>query len=182
MIHFKTDVTWVGWENHSNWQKLKTSYSNSTSRSNAHDRQHSPLICPMIGNKNDITTTWFYWCFCGTDITFPCVFTQQGVCSGNNKTKVAFPRVAGKTGRHSPLCRDGRFWLQSGSDCPKLVKSGAFSDQISVHWAPGRQMYWNLIWKIPGFVPFGANLTRFGAKPTIPANQYHVFLFSLQTW
>ena len=30
------------------------------------------------------------------------------------------------------------------------------------------QMYWNLIWKSPGFVPFGANLTHFGAKPTIP--------------
>ena len=33
---------------------------------------------------------------------------------------------------------------------------------------PGRQMHLNLIWKIPGFVPFGANLTQFGAKPTIP--------------
>ena len=31
-----------------------------------------------------------------------------------------------------------------------------------------RQMHWNLIWKSPGFVPFGANLTHFGAKPTIP--------------
>ena len=29
-------------------------------------------------------------------------------------------------------------------------------------------MYWNLIWKSPGFVSFGANLTNFGAKPTIP--------------
>ena len=25
-------------------------------------------------------------------------------------------------------------------------------------------MYWNLIWKSPGFVPFGANLTHFGSK------------------
>ena len=34
--------------------------------------------------------------------------------------------------------------------------------------APLRQMHWNLIWKSPGYVPFGANLTHFGAKPTIP--------------
>ena len=26
------------------------------------------------------------------------------------------------------------------------------------------KMYWNLIWKSPGFVPFGANLTHFGLK------------------
>ena len=32
------------------------------------------------------------------------------------------------------------------------------------------QIYWNLIWKGPGFVQFGvqSNLTHFGAKPTIP--------------
>ena len=29
-------------------------------------------------------------------------------------------------------------------------------------------MYWNLIWKSPGFVQFGTNLTHFEAKPTIP--------------
>ena len=29
-------------------------------------------------------------------------------------------------------------------------------------------MHWNLIWKSPGFVPFGAKLTHFVAKPTIP--------------
>ena len=28
-------------------------------------------------------------------------------------------------------------------------------------------MYWNLIWKSPGFVSFGANLIHFGAKPNI---------------
>ena len=38
---------------------------------------------------------------------------------------------------------------------PKWDKSGAFSDQISVHLAPPRQMHWNLIWKSPGLVPFG---------------------------
>ena len=32
-------------------------------------------------------------------------------------------------------------------------------------WA---KVYRNLIWKSPGFVPFGDNLTHFAAKPTIP--------------
>ena len=40
-------------------------------------------------------------------------------------------------------------------------KHGTFSDQIS------DKIYWNLIWKSPGFVPFRANLTHFGAKPDI---------------
>ena len=38
-------------------------------------------------------------------------------------------------------------------------------------------MYWNLIWKSPGFVPFGANLTHFGAKPTIPALEANKYQF-----
>ena len=33
--------------------------------------------------------------------------------------------------------------------------------------------FWNLIWKSPGFVSFGANLTHFWAKPTIPAHSPH---------
>ena len=37
-------------------------------------------------------------------------------------------------------------------------------------------MHWNLIWKIPGFVPFGANLTHFGAKPTIPEVNWYICL------
>ena len=52
--------------------------------------------------------------------------------------------------------RAGRFGSKLDQIGRKLDKSGAFSDQISVHLA------------LPGFVPFGANLTQFGAKPTIP--------------
>ena len=51
---------------------------------------------------------------------------------------------------------------------PNGTNPGGFSDQISVHLAPPRQMHWNLIWKPPGFVPFGANLTHFVAKPSTP--------------
>ena len=43
--------------------------------------------------------------------------------------------------------------------------------RICPMYSPMSQMYWNLICKSPGFVPFGANLTHFGAKPTIPG--YH---------
>ena len=46
------------------------------------------------------------------------------------------------------LFRDGRFGSKVGQIVPKWNKSGAFSDQISMHLA---------------------NLTDFGAKPTIPA-------------
>ena len=65
--------------------------------------------------------------------------------------------------------RDGKFGSKVGQIGPKCDKSMAFSVQISVHLAPPRQMHWNLILKSPGFVPFGANLTHFGAKPTISA-------------
>ena len=40
-------------------------------------------------------------------------------------------------------------------------------------WLRSSQIYWNLTWKSPGFVPFGANLTHFEAKPTIPDKHYH---------
>ena len=37
--------------------------------------------------------------------------------------------------------RDGRFGSKVGQIGPKWDKSGAFSDQISVHLAQGRQMH-----------------------------------------
>ena len=33
-------------------------------------------------------------------------------------------------------------------------------------------MYWNLIWKIPGCVPFGANLTILGSNPNLSSLQH----------
>jgi len=41
-----------------------------------------------------------------------------------------------------------------------------FADQISKHFGLVRQMYWNLIWKNPEFVPFGANVTQIWLKMT----------------
>ena len=83
--------------------------------------------------------------------------------------------------------RDARFGSKVGQMCPRWDKSGAFSDQISVHlarpiWGP------NLIWKSPGFVQFGANLPHFGAKPSIPSvHEYfspyiHRLLPTIVTW
>ena len=45
-----------------------------------------------------------------------------------------------------------------GQISPKWDKSGAFSDQISVHLARGA----------PDLSNLGSNLAHFGAKPTIP--------------
>ena len=42
-------------------------------------------------------------------------------------------------------------------------------------WA---KIYWNLIWKNPGFVPFGASLTQFVANPAIVVEQ----LYSNTSW
>ena len=47
----------------------------------------------------------------------------------------------------------------------------------SVHFGAPRLNVLNLIWKNPGFVPFGANLTHFGVKfvhpdPCLPLNNY----------
>ena len=39
------------------------------------------------------------------------------------------------------ITRDGRFGSKVGQIGPKWDKSGAFSDQISVHLAPLRQMH-----------------------------------------
>ena len=61
----------------------------------------------------------------------------------------------------SPRDRGCRFGSKVGQIGHKWYKSGAFSDQISVHLAH----------LSPGFEPFGANLTHFGAKPTIPATR-----------
>ena len=58
--------------------------------------------------------------------------------------------------------------MKVGQIGPKWDKSGTFSDQISVRFGARANMNWNLIWKIPGFVPFAANLANFWAKPDIP--------------
>ena len=55
---------------------------------------------------------------------------------------------------------------------PKWVRFAPNGTNPGLFQIP-RQMHWNLIWKSPGFVPFGANLTHFGVKPTIPAAWTH---------
>ena len=99
--------------------------------------------------------------------TCTCLYTRH------KQTRQPHPRVYSSTGQNTPQSRDGRFGSKVGQIGPKWDKSGAFSDQISVHLAQGRQMHWNQIWKSPGFVTFRANLTHFGAKPTIPASVDH---------
>ena len=50
---------------------------------------------------------------------------------------------------------------------PKWVRLAPNGTNPGLFQLP-RQMHLNLIWKSPGFVPFAANLTHYGAKPTIP--------------
>ena len=54
-----------------------------------------------------------------------------------------------------------------------MSKFGHKTGQIGPKWD---KMYWNLIWKSPGFVPFGANLTHFVPKSYY--SDFHVLLFS----
>ena len=51
------------------------------------------------------------------------------------------------------------------------------SDFSSLHLD---SLSWNLIWKSPVFVPFGANLAHFGAKPTIPVSWTGMSRFCLK--
>ena len=122
------------------------------------------------------------------DITIPCQWRDPVTVFPHSSplpsfyflhTKVYLVKKRSLVLRHSNtqtgVCiRDGRFGSKVGQIGPKWDKSGAFSDQISVHLAPRRQIHWNLIWKSPGFVPFGANLTHFGGKPTIPVRHLNL--------
>ena len=82
-----------------------------------------------------------------TDVYLPYVTWRGGESWGNQETTQLSQQGAG-------LTRDGRFGSKVGQIGPQMGQE--------------RQMHWNLIWKSPGFVPFGDNLTHFGAKPTIP--------------
>ena len=56
---------------------------------------------------------------------------------------------------------------QSGSDWQETGQIWDFSDQISVNFCSSNlqaKIFWNLIWKSPGFVQFRTNLTRFRPK------------------
>ena len=52
-------------------------------------------------------------------------------------------------------------WEQRGSDWPQM---GLFQIRFQYILARCAKMYWNLIWKNSGFVPFGAKLIRFWPK------------------
>ena len=47
---------------------------------------------------------------------------------------------------------------------PKSTNPGLFQIRFQHILARRAKMYWNLIWKSPGFVPFWANRTHFGLK------------------
>ena len=58
-------------------------------------------------------------------------------------------------------------WLQSGSNWTNVT------NPVSARRA---KMYWDIIWKIPGFIPFGTHLTHFRPKS---GNSMPAWLLSL---
>ena len=83
-----------------------------------------------------------------------------------------YHKVAGEVFKQAT---DGRFGSKECQIGPKLDKSGAFQFRFQCIWRPApNALKFNL--KKPGFVPFGANLTHFGAKPTIPETSSEMFV------
>ena len=63
------------------------------------------------------------------------------------------------------LYRRTQIWAQSGSDLPQMGQiRGFFQIRFSTFWRPAPKCTESDLKKIPGFVPFGANLTHFGPK------------------
>ena len=58
-----------------------------------------------------------------------------------------------------------QIWAQNRSDWPKM---GQIRDFFRSDFSLIEPNVLKTDLKSPGFVPFGANLTHFGAKPTIP--------------
>ena len=86
---------------------------------------------------------------------------------GDNLGLYIYPSLASRTllslpDSHNHGCHD---WLQSGSDRTKM---GQIRDFFWSDFSCEAPKFYT-VWKSPGFVPFMANLTHFGAKPTIPA-------------
>ena len=68
-----------------------------------------------------------------------------------------------------------QFWAQNGAKlAPYRTNSVLFQIRFQYILAHHDKMYWNLIWKSPGFDPFAANITQFGAKPTISGIHWSV--------
>ena len=66
------------------------------------------------------------------------------------------------------------FFLSDLDFDPNLVKF-SLDETNPACWA---KMYWNMIWKRPGIVPFGANLNHYGLKYDITANLYHIPIYN----
>ena len=65
---------------------------------------------------------------------------------------------------------------------PNETNPGLFQIRFKYFLANRAKKYWNLIWKSPGFVPFGANLTHFGPKCDISADALCWLWVTLLVW
>ena len=69
---------------------------------------------------------------------------------------------------------------------PNETLPGLFQIRLQYILAHRAKMYWNLFWKNPGCIPFGANLAHFGPKSVkpmfIPYGFFPVSVYCLCAW
>ena len=65
------------------------------------------------------------------------------------------------------VIRDVKVAIQIGSGWTQMGKIWDFLRSVSVHFGSPSQNVLKLILKSPRFVPFGNNLSQFGANPSI---------------
>ena len=99
----------------------------------------------------------------------------------NLEMKAAHYRSLSSTVNIDLCCIISTQWSNSGQRwvrwIPNGTNPGLFQIRSQYILAQRAKMYWNLIWKSPGFVPFGANLTHFGSKsghPVSPSSRHYL--------
>ena len=151
--------------------KRKTAGINiSYHRINRIDTDHSVCYCyanlvsTTTAPKSFLVSDWLLLATGQTTVVYnpPVELWRHRGVGGDESLTFAHSLSPGRLLRHSIAVN--RTISYTKSSCQVCFRDGRFGSKAGQM----RQLHWNLIWKSPGFVPFGANLTRFGAKPTIP--------------
>ena len=129
-----------------------------------------------------IITVWCLFHPIRTQICHPCVWPRsfEGVYSSTASVTVTCgegfpgPDVSTRTSTdHCACLQADRIWAKSGSNYwpPNGTNPGLFQIRFQYILALRAKMYWHLIWKIPGFVPFWVNLVQFRPNSDIPETE-----------
>ena len=104
----------------------------------------------------------FLWWDCSSTCTHP---------TGRRTSQVNYPATQPKS-RSSHQLWVNRFGPKVGQVGPNGTNPVLFQIRFQYILAHCATMYWNLIWKSPGFVPFGANLKNvIGLKSNTPERE-----------